>query len=601
MKRLLFGLGLGLLVLLAGTSIILSSSVYAQDYNKFTINSFDVDYYLAKDSDGRSTLKTVEHIKATFPAINQNHGLERAIPKKYDGHPTNLRVESITDERGQQLSYSDEESNSENLILRIGDADTFVHGEQTYAITYTQRDVTRFFSDTSADEFYWDVNGTGWPQSIDALSASVHIPHELAKKLTANASCYQGVEGSTAACQISRETVGDKVVFKLTADDIGAHETVTFAVGFSGNTFSAYEPSLWERIWSVAVKVWVILIAISSITSIAIIIWMSVHYKRLKNRAKGRSTIVPEYLPPKEASVLVSAHVLGNATSDITAQLIDFAVRHYIKIYQTKDKTMFKAAEYELEIVKSIEDLSKEEQRLLKDLFGNSGTKPGSRFNMATLRKKYALGAKLMAGRKAVEKSVRKEYALYERAGIEAKHFKRIGFIMLTIGIIIVSPLVVIASITAFIFASLSWPLTQKGAELRDYLKGLKEYITVAEMDRIKMLQSPDGAEKIGEKVDEKRSPHLVKLYERALPYAVLFGVEKEWTSQLGKYYETTAQQPDWYVGNGTFNAAVFTSSLSSFSSQSSMYSSSTSSSSGGSSGGGSSGGGGGGGGGGGW
>ena len=93
----------------------------------------------------------------------------------------------------------------------------------------------------------------------------------------------------------------------------------------------------------------------------------------------------------------------------------------------------------------------------------------------------------------------------------------------------------------------------------------------------------------------------LVKLYERVLPYAVLFGQEKQWSQQLGQYYEEVDTQPDWYTGQGAFNAAMFVSSMSSLSDSTSVGSSDFSSSSGGSTGGGFSGGGGGGGGGGGW
>lgn len=93
-----------------------------------------------------------------------------------------------------------------------------------------------------------------------------------------------------------------------------------------------------------------------------------------------------------------------------------------------------------------------------------------------------------------------------------------------------------------------------------------------------------------------------MKLYERVLPYAMLFGQEAEWNKQLGAYYEYINSQPDWYQGNSTaFNAAIFVGAMSSFSTSTTTYTISSSSSSSGSSGGGSSGGGGGGGGGGGW
>jgi uncharacterized membrane protein len=115
------------------------------------------------------------------------------------------------------------------------------------------------------------------------------------------------------------------------------------------------------------------------------------------------------------------------------------------------------------------------------------------------------------------------------------------------------------------------------------------------------MLQSPEGAEKLEVTIDVNDKGQLVKLYERVLPYAILFGQEKGWNSQLGQYYESVNQAPDWYVGNNAvFNAAMFSSAMSSFN-QVAGYAGSSSSSTGGSMGGGFSGGGGGGGGGGGW
>jgi uncharacterized membrane protein len=113
------------------------------------------------------------------------------------------------------------------------------------------------------------------------------------------------------------------------------------------------------------------------------------------------------------------------------------------------------------------------------------------------------------------------------------------------------------------------------------------------------MLQTPEGAEKTGG-ADPSDPAQLIKLYEKVLPYAVFFGLEKEWNKQLGQYYETANAQPNWYVGNGAFNAAVFSSGISGFATNT-TYANAGSATSGGSGGGGFSGGGGGGGGGGGW
>jgi len=574
---------------------LLGSSAHAQNVNNFTIQNFEADYYLSQDSEGRSQLKTIEKITAKFPDFDQNHGLERAIPQSYDGHSTSLKIESVTNENEQDLPYSDLTDNNDNLVLRIGDADSYVHGEQTYMITYTQRDVTRYFADTNDDEFYWDVNGVEWRVPIENTTVRLHVAAPLSDRLDSQMSCYQGVSGSTTLCDIDQTSENNGMIFAATAGNLGRGATMTLAVGFQPQTFTGYQPTLWERI----MQLWPIIVLVSSIAAVGVIIWLSVKYSRIMHRAKSRGTIIPEYLPPKNASVLVAGQVTKNYQTDITAQLIDLAVRHYLKIYQTKEKTIWKQAEYELEVTKPPTNLTKEEHGLLKDLFQKS-PKPGDRFNMKDLQKSYALRKSLYDRRKKVRDLARGEYGLFERAASEAQWFMRAGVIMLIAGIVLLSPLVLIAAIVIFIMANYLWPCTQKGAELRDYLKGLKLYIGVAEEERLKMLQSPEGAEKVG-RVDGKDTKQLVKLYERVLPYAVLFGQEKEWTKQLGVYYENGHTQPDWYAGHGAFNAVMFSAALSGFSSVSSSYRSSTSASTGGSGGGGSAGGGGGGGGGGGW
>ena len=138
-----------------------------------------------------------------------------------------------------------------------------------------------------------------------------------------------------------------------------------------------------------------------------------------------------------------------------------------------------------------------------------------------------------------------------------------------------------------------------QGLQLSNYMEGLKYYIGLAEADRIKFLQSVKGAD---------TSPEgIVKLHEKLLPYAVVFGMEKSWMRELAHYYEVSPEvSPDWYVGASIMSLHDFSSITSSI--DSSSYVPSDSSSSGGGSsgssgggGGGSSGGGGGGGGGGGW
>ena len=119
---------------LAMGPVLLVGSPAAADTNDFTITSFTADYYLDRDEGGRSTLRTVETIVAEFPEFDQNHGIYRNLVDDYQGHPTNIDVESVTDENGRSLEY-DTETEGPFYILQIGDGDVYVHGETTYVIT----------------------------------------------------------------------------------------------------------------------------------------------------------------------------------------------------------------------------------------------------------------------------------------------------------------------------------------------------------------------------------------------------------------------------------------------------------------------------------
>jgi uncharacterized membrane protein YgcG len=588
MKRLFFGLTIALGILLLG-----GQSSFAAT-NDFTISSYVIDYYLGSDSGGRAMLKTVETITAQFPQSNQNHGLERAIPTTYDGHPTNLKVQSVTDASGKTLNYSTTNSNG-NEVLRIGDANQYVHGANTYVITYTQRDVTRYFANTGKDEFYWDTNGTQWAVPIDMLTVRIHLSSSILPTFTKDMACYQGYSGSTDRCELLQ----DNDVISTTVSHLQSSQNVTISLGFTAGTFIGYQQSPMEKLLAALAVVWVILAIITSIIAIVCMIWLARRYGRISERRGELGTIIPEYLPPKDHSVLVSAQIEGTAARIFTAALIDLAVRHYIKIYQVREKSLLRAAEYELELVKSSSDLSKEEQALLALLFTNGTV--GDRFVMSSLSGNYTLGLALQAATTTnVIADIKGQYNLRHKDSEHARWFKRFGLIALIVGLLTLSPLLLITSLVAYIYGGTLWPLTDAGLALRRYLLGLKLYISVAEVDRLKMLQSPEGAEKVGGSIDAADSARLVKLYERVLPYAVLFGQETEWNKQLGAYYGAANNQPDWYSGTGAFNAVAFGVAMNSFA-NTSTYQTTSSSSSGGSSGGGFSGGGGGGGGGGGW
>ena len=584
MKKILFGVIISIVGVLG-----LSAVTSARSLNNFTISSYDIEMNLSRDDEQRSTLAVKETVTADFPEYDQNHGLTRAFVKEYDGHSLSFDLKNVTDDRGNELEYHWDDD-----ALQIGNADKFVHGQQTYVISYTMRDVTRYYKDVGRDELYWDVLGLEWQVPISQVRVKLMVDDSLEKALTGDEACYVGKTGSTNRCEL----VPDGATFTADASDLGAYQGMTMAIGFNQGTFAEYKQTLAEKI----VAVWgFVQIVIFPIAMIYMIVYQIRFYKRI-NRKKEVGTVVPEYIPPKDISVTTAGKIGKCLGSTMTAQMLDFAVRHYVKIYEVKEKSLLRPAEYEIEIIRDLSDLHEEEQELLKDMF-KSLPSVGQRMNLKELRKDYLYAARMANNDTDLNELIRGEYGLQEKDEPAKRLIGRGAKFALLPMVLLLSPVWGLVALIFYIESLVAWRLTDKGLDLYRYMKGLKLYIGVAEAERLQMLQSPEGAEKVQSVVDGDVSHDpklLVKLYERLLPYAVLFKMEKDWTKQLGSYYDTSSSTPDWYVGRSTFNAAVFASSMNSFS-QSASSVSSSSSSSGGSGGGGFSGGGGGGGGGGGW
>ena len=584
MKRFILG------ILIAGSLLVGSGqAAFAAQTDNFTITKFDAEYSLGRDGENRSTLAATWRITANFPP-NQNRGIATIFVKKYDNHPTSFSLQSVTDEQGKTLEY-----NWNGDELRIGKKDVYVQGEKTYVIKFTQRDVTKHYDNTGRDEFYWDVIGNEWRVPMENVRVSVKFDESLQAARRGEAFCYVGKQGSRQRCNVN----GDKSEIVANVNRLDRREGITMAVGFTGGTFAGYQETLIEKF----IKIWsTVQVVVSSLTAVLILllIW---RYRRLFGRYSELKPIPPEYLPPKQASVMMSTYILKRYDLFIVkgsakvAQLLDLAVRHYIKLYEVKKASFLRSAQYEIEIVKDLTELRPEESEVIRDMFGESMPKPGQRLNLKKLQNNLSYAARTGDDDNNLKSLARGKYALCEQKPENKRIVQKWALWVFVISVLLLSPMLLI--VAGIVFAlSFGWSLTDEGLALRRYLAGLKMYIGVAEAERLKMLQSPEGAEKV--KIDTADERQLVKLYERVLPYAVLFGQEKEWSKQLGKYYEQVGEQPDWYSGQGAFNAAAFAAGMNSLSSMASSASD-YSSTSGGSTGGGFAGGGGGGGGGGGW
>src|SRR5687768_15673384 len=203
----------------------------------FTFNSFDAIYELSRDEQGRSALHTTETLVAVFPEFDQNRGIRRAIPLDYDGHPTDLEIESVTDAAGQPRRFETaEDDEGEFLLVTIADSE-YVHGEQTYVIEYRQRNVTHVPDDAAIDEFYWDVNGTGWAQPFGRVSAELRMSDDVGRAFNGDVACYRGWSGSNTPCEELAVDASAPLVVTAAAAGLNPYDNLTIAAGFDAGTF----------------------------------------------------------------------------------------------------------------------------------------------------------------------------------------------------------------------------------------------------------------------------------------------------------------------------------------------------------------------------
>lgn len=565
-----------------GLAMLLAPTTALADVNDFTITDFSADYYLTRD-DPQGALRVKEEIDVRF--TDDNHGIERALPAKYNGQDQHLEIQSVQRD-GQTEKYRSYTSNG-NKVLRIGDAKKTVTGAHTYVIEYSVQNVIRFVD--GHDELDWNTNGLGWNQPFYKITARLHVPSGLT---ATNQRCYTGSYQSTETNYCETQPDGDVTTYQSTRMLQGG-ENMTFVAEFSSGSFAPVGPMDWWR--DNFAKV--LQIALPPI--IAFIIGYG-YWRRHGKDLRGRGTIVPEYGPP-DGLRAAEADVINNyklGTNAISATIIDLAIRHHLKIVETESKGVLgigKKKEYSFQKlpIPTKDVLKPFEASVLKGLFES-----GEIVETDDLKNKFYKTSQ------GIQASIP---AALTKEGYFPLDPKRVGtaFVIAATVVFFLAwfiigadwPLAVgmiVAAIVLAIFAFLMPSRTQKGVDAKDKLAGLKMYMETAEKDRIAMLQSPDAPYANKSDTPER----TVELFEKLLPFAMVMGVEKQWAKQFENIYTAA---PDWYSGNWTaFSTAYLISSLgSTTTAMNNSFAAPSSSSSG--SGGSFSGGGGGGGGGGGW
>ncbi len=572
-------------LLTVGLFFVLSAQVGAE-----RIKQFDSQIVISPDS----SIRVVETIVYDSEGV-EKHGIFRDItPRSSTGDKIEIKDISVFDSTGTLLEWQ-RQNNNGDIRLKIGDPDTTFEGVKTYIIEYTATNALAYLE--SMDEIYWNVTGNAWPFIIEKVSAVVVLPVGAS---STQSYCYVGVVGSTQACSY------EDTVFQWDTA-LSAGEGMTIAVGFPKGLVYEHIPTQKEKIVTLIGKFWPVIIPL------LVFIFMFRAWYRKGRDAKGAGIIMTQYevaddLTPLEASVVLNQKFGGK---DLIAEILFLATKGYITILQTQEKQFLgKKIDYTLTLKKvPTSELTSFDKQLLQEIFNLGNDSPLLEGKSITLSQSYSLfSITTSLSTKIKERLVDGGYYtkdfLPKSFSINSKRFLSTVVVVVLVGFFVIRYLsnqtedivsvffghpvtviliiggVILSGIIAVFFTSIMPAKTKKGVLIKEHLLGLKEYIKVAEKDRITFHNAPEVN---------------ATLFEKLLPYAVMFGLEKKW---VGAFEGIALPSPSWYSSGGSsFVPALFVSDFSNNFSSSFFTTAST----GGSGGGGSSGGGGGGGGGGSW
>jgi uncharacterized membrane protein len=504
----------------------------------------DFQANITVNQDGTAVVE--ERISLTF--VGEWHGIHRTIPIEYPGpNGTNyelfLEVTSVTDGAGSKLKYDSLTSDgARDLKIYIPDA---VDATRTVEIVYRVLNGTRFFD--SHDEFYWNVTGNDWPVPIDHAAATVRFP--LAASGSLRAQAFTGVYGSSQR-DASAKAAGPEAVFE-TSNPLPMRGGLTIDVYLPKDILK--EPgALTKFFWFVAGNP-IVFLPLVTLLAMFTLWWL-----------KGRDpdpgvSVAPMYEPPAGISPAEAGTLLNDSIHprDITSTIVDLAVRGYIKIEETAEKTLvFTHKDYVFHLLKPREqwasDLAPHERVMLENVFAE-----GTDTRLSSLKNRFytavpVIRQDIMAALKTkgiyrLDPESANGYSIGMAVAIVAAFgvLQYLGWANFFNSPVLLVLCVPLSAVIWWLFARVMTAKTVKGGQTRVAVLGFQEFMNRVDGERLKLMPPTT--------------------FEKFLPYAMALGVEHHWAQAFSGIVK---DPPNWYVGPGgyapgvLFNPIFFSSSM---------------------------------------
>jgi len=489
-----------------------------------------------------SSLLIEEEITVDCGDLPDKHGITRTVAEqiavKGEKINTPVKLVSIREADGSPVPYLAKSDNFKHTVSwEIGDQKKTFTGEKEYTIIYSVRNAIRS-GGSEGDEFYWNLSGDLWDIAIDDFSADISFPPE-ADRNSGKVYLY-GSSDPGSGDRIKYNWTGDNTLNFLYEGDILPGRGVAASVAFPKNIFKIYEPSFIEKYWEV---LWFLLP--TSVFLLCYLLWEKYGRDPKVNKTVSPEFGAPEGLTPIEVGTLES---IGDFKGPfISAAIVDLAVKKYMIIEEIDRKWYAGGKDFKLKKNRPEEDflmLSLPEKTLTEKMFRERReiflSLLNDRFYKDIPEIKRAVASDLALRNLMTQTGSTLKIAFVAAACVL---FFAGFFLFMALGSTAVAISVILSVFTFIIFGFFMPKRTPKGAELHWRIKGLR------------MCVEDPG--KYSQQILEKEG-----IFERLLPYAMLFGTEDVWIRKMEEIYGQDYFQrysPSWYSGSsGGFNADAF-------------------------------------------
>lgn len=559
-------IGLAFVILAATTPLWVQAQTIDESNRSYYYDRVDADFDIKTNSTVVTTEKITFDFSGTYHSAWRDINLnkitaitdiivldgETLLPLKY----SQKQLDKL-DAKSWGYYTSWRENGKQNIEWYYNLSNT----KHTWILRYTLHGAITFGREQ--DRFYWNVF-TDYSEPVINASVTVHLPDSFTNEQIV------AVAYTTPNHRLAGTYSADTRASQFTADNFAPQDDFTIDVGWPAGTVS--QQAFWRDwlgfFWGYLAALIITLLTVSI---------LALRWYLTEKKPIGRGTIIPQYEPPQMLKPAMAEIICKEQLSDsgLSATVIDLAIRGYIKIEEDfgnswlekmggKHYKLIKQKDYQNDT--ELEDYEKLYLAILfnsKDIFSTREVKRWSNsrkqdlfISIQQLKKSILIDTEIDTNAFATKPT--KETKAYV-IGL----FVVIAFIVLAISLLpawnvklmqyfIAGDSVIVASIIIWLFFRYEARLSEQGRILKEDWLGFKMYLETAERYRLQNL-TPET-------------------FERFLPYAMIFGIEKKWANA---FKNMALPPPNWYtgaaglnaVGSGTagnFSASAFSASFSS-------------------------------------